>query len=143
MTNTSAIKRGTAAYVTNRRIDRNDSRPPRSKHFQPRDQFHQPIVNSCLPSVLTVPPTKVKRVLLDGGRHSELQLARLQGTRREKGGNARSSARIEFHFGKNRAIFLPRTSSVQPPLEEKNLNYVIPRVNQTGSKGRRGNLVAI
>lgn len=29
------------------------------------------------------------------------------------------------------------------PLEEKNLNYVIPRVNQTGSKGRRGNLVAI
>lgn len=57
----------------------------------------------------------------------------------------------QISFGKDRAIFLPRTSSVQrggcgavqpdtPRPEEKNLNYVIPRVNQTGSKGseRRG-----
>lgn len=63
--------------------------------------------------------------------------------KKREGGQRAVDARIEFHFGKNRAIFLPRTSSVQPPLEEKNLNYVIPRVNQTGSKGRRGNLVAI
>lgn len=120
VTNTSAIKRGTAAYVTNRWIDRNDSHPPplytRSKHFQPRDQFHEPIVNPCLPSVLTVPLTKVKRVLLDeegeGGQHSELQLARLEGTRRSVArGEKRDvthGSRVKFHFRrKDRAIFPP------------------------------------
>lgn len=98
-------------------------------------------MNPCLPSVLTVPPTKVKRVLLDGGRHSELQLARLQGTR--KGGQraVERTNRISF-WQESRdlsAAYIERAT----PLEEKNLNYVIPRVNQTGSKGRRGNLVAI
>lgn len=119
MTNTSAIKRGTAAYVTNRWIDRNDSHPPplytRSKHFQPRDQFHEPIVNPCLPSVLTVPPTKVKRVLLDEeGEGAAFGIAiseagrneAIGGARRKEGRNARFTSQISFRR-KDRAIFPP------------------------------------
>lgn len=118
VTNTSAIKRGTA-YVTNRWIDRNDSHPPplytRSKHFQPRDQFHEPIVNPCLPSVLTVPPTKVKRVLLDEeGEGAAFGIAiseagrneAIGGARRKEGRNARFTSQISFRR-KDRAIFPP------------------------------------
>lgn len=60
-------------------------------------------------------------------RRSALQLARLEERDREKGKERKEE--IKFHFV---WIFLRYNPLL---LEEKNLNYVIPRVNQTGSKG--------